>query len=210
MVQCHRFYNLVLLPKIREDIAEHKKLNFHYYQALKKALFKPSAFMKGILLPLCQVPLSTSNIFKFLVLIVLQSYSCTLREAAILSSIIMKKSIPVLHSSAALLKIAELDYHPANVFFMKWAILVFNCMDWHLQGLSLIRNTLCHFAYWMLLSNIFSGVYTTHWCLSDGIKLCLCLHRGQQALLCSPCLILFFLDIKLIFRQTKRKLSRFG
>lgn len=96
-----RFYNLVLLPKIREDIAEHKKLNFHYYQALKKALFKPSAFMKGILLPLCQ------------------SYSCTLREAAILSSIIMKKSIPVLHSSAALLKIAELDYHPANVFFMK-------------------------------------------------------------------------------------------
>ena len=119
MVQCHRFYNLVLLPKIREDIAEHKKLNFHYYQALKKALFKPSAFMKGILLPLCQVPLSTSNIFKFLVLIVLQSYSCTLREAAILSSIIMKKSIPVLHSSAALLKIAELDYHPANVFFMK-------------------------------------------------------------------------------------------
>lgn len=50
-----RFYNLVLLPRIRDDIAEYKRLNFHLYQALRKALFKPGAFMKGILLPLCEV-----------------------------------------------------------------------------------------------------------------------------------------------------------
>ena len=50
-----RFFNLVLLPRIRDDIAEFKKLNFHLYQALRKALFKPAAFMKGFLIPLCEV-----------------------------------------------------------------------------------------------------------------------------------------------------------
>lgn len=53
-----RFYNLVLLPRIRDDIDEYKKLNFHLYQALKKSLFKPGAFMKGILIPLCEVGVS--------------------------------------------------------------------------------------------------------------------------------------------------------
>jgi essential nuclear protein 1 len=42
-----RFFNLVLLPRIRDDIAEYKKLNFHLYCALKKALFKPGAWFKG-------------------------------------------------------------------------------------------------------------------------------------------------------------------
>ena len=32
-----------------------RKLNYHLYQALKKALYKPAAFFKGILLPLCEV-----------------------------------------------------------------------------------------------------------------------------------------------------------
>ena len=52
-----RFFNLVLLPRVRDDIAEYKKLNFHLYQALRKALFKPGAFFKGFLLPLCEVSL---------------------------------------------------------------------------------------------------------------------------------------------------------
>lgn len=50
-----RFYNLVLLPRVRDDISEYKKLNYHLYQALRKALFKPGAFFKGIVLPLCEV-----------------------------------------------------------------------------------------------------------------------------------------------------------
>ncbi|KAK0078996.1 hypothetical protein PV325_001863 [Microctonus aethiopoides] len=70
---------------IRDDLAEYKRLNFHLYQALKKALFKLCGFMKGILLPL------------------LESGTCTLREAAIVGSLIAKKSITILHSSAALL-----------------------------------------------------------------------------------------------------------
>lgn len=28
-----RFFNLVLLPRVRDDIAEYKRLNFHLYQA---------------------------------------------------------------------------------------------------------------------------------------------------------------------------------
>jgi len=96
-----RYYNLVLLPRIRDDIAEYKRLNFHLYQALRKALFKPGGFMKGILLPL------------------LESGTCTLREAIIVGSVIARNSIPILHSSAALLKIAEMDYTGANSIFLR-------------------------------------------------------------------------------------------
>ncbi|CAN0186049.1 unnamed protein product [Lampetra planeri] len=96
-----RFFNLVLLPRVRDDIAEYKRLNFHLYMALKKALFKPGAWFKGILLPLCE------------------SGTCTLREAIIVGSILSKSSIPVLHSSAALLKIAEMEYSGANSVFLR-------------------------------------------------------------------------------------------
>ncbi|XP_072766773.1 bystin [Anoplolepis gracilipes] len=96
-----RFYNLILLPRIRDDLAEYKRLNFHLYQALRKALFKPAGFMKGILLPL------------------LESGTCTLRESVIIGSVIAKNSIPMLHSSAAILKIAEMDYTGANSIFLR-------------------------------------------------------------------------------------------
>ena len=95
------FFNLVLLPRVRDDISEFKRLNFHLYMALKKALFKPAAFFKGVLLPLCE------------------SGTCTLREALIVSSVLAKCSIPMLHSSAALLKIAEMEYSGANSIFLR-------------------------------------------------------------------------------------------
>ena len=50
-----RFYNIYLLPRLRDDIEFYKKLNFHMMQCLKKALYKPAAFFKGILLPLLTV-----------------------------------------------------------------------------------------------------------------------------------------------------------
>ena len=99
--RAQRFYNLVLLPRIRDDITEYKRLNFHLYAALKKSLFKPAAFFKGLLLPLCE------------------SGTCTLREALIISSVLAKTSVPVLHSSAALLKLAEMDYSGANSIFIR-------------------------------------------------------------------------------------------
>ena len=51
----HRFFNLVLLPRVRDDLAEYKRLNFQLFMSLKKAIFKPAAFFKGILLPICEV-----------------------------------------------------------------------------------------------------------------------------------------------------------
>lgn len=96
-----RFYNLVLLPRIRDDLAEYSRLNAHLYAALRKALFKPAAFMKGLILPL------------------LESGDCTLREAIIIGSVIARNQIPILHSSACLLKICEMDYSGANSIFIR-------------------------------------------------------------------------------------------
>ncbi|KAL4555271.1 hypothetical protein LXL04_037886 [Taraxacum kok-saghyz] len=96
-----RFYKFVLLPRIRQDIRKNKKLHFALYQALKKAVYKPSAFHKGILFPLCT------------------SQTCNLREAVIIGSILEKVSIPPLHSSAALMKLAEMEYCGTTSYFIK-------------------------------------------------------------------------------------------
>lgn len=44
---------------------------------------------------------------------------CTLREATIIGSVLAKCSIPILHSSAVLLKIAEMEYSGANSIFIR-------------------------------------------------------------------------------------------
>nr|CAG8517576.1 15752_t:CDS:10 [Entrophospora candida] len=89
--QSQRFFDIVLLDKVRDDIKENKKLNPHLYMALKKALYKPAAFFKGILFPL----------------------------SAIVGSVISKVSIPMLHSSAALLRLAEMDYTGPSSLFIR-------------------------------------------------------------------------------------------
>jgi essential nuclear protein 1 len=94
-----RFFNLVLLPAVRSNIEQYKKLNYHLYMAVKKAVFKPNAFFKGFLLPLAQ--------------------DCSSREAAIIGSILIKVSLPVLHASAALLKMTEYDYSIGTSYFVK-------------------------------------------------------------------------------------------
>lgn len=95
-----RFYNLVLLDSIRADIQANKKLNYHYYMALRKSVYKPAAFFKGILLPLAKE-------------------NCTLREAAIVASALQRVSIPVLHSAVAIHKLAQLEYSGAQSIFIK-------------------------------------------------------------------------------------------
>lgn len=57
--------------------------------------------MKGLLLPL------------------LESGTCTLREATIVGSVVGKNSIPILHSAAAMLKIAEMEYTGANSIILR-------------------------------------------------------------------------------------------
>jgi essential nuclear protein 1 len=96
-----RFYNMILLPAVRNDIQEHKKLNYHLFMSLKKSIYKPSAFFKGILLPIAE------------------SKSCSLKEAVILGSVISRITIPVLHAAAALLKLAEMEYSGTNSYFVR-------------------------------------------------------------------------------------------
>ena len=99
--QVQRFLSLVLLDRVRDDIVENKKLNYHLYMAIKKALYKPAPFFKGFLFPLCE------------------SGTCTLKEAAIVGSVLSKVSIAVLHSSAALLRLAQMDYTGPNSLFIR-------------------------------------------------------------------------------------------
>lgn len=83
------FLNTVLLERVRDDIQETKKLNVHLYNSLKASFYRPSAFFKGFLFPLVES-------------------GCTLREAHIISSVLAKIKIPVLHSAAAILRLCEI------------------------------------------------------------------------------------------------------
>ena len=53
--QAQLFLEVVLLDAIRSDITQNQKLNPHYYECLKRSLFKPSAFFKGLIFPLLDV-----------------------------------------------------------------------------------------------------------------------------------------------------------
>ena len=53
--QSQRFYKDILADRIREEILINKKLSVQSYMALKKAVYKPAAFFKGLLFPLCEV-----------------------------------------------------------------------------------------------------------------------------------------------------------
>ncbi|KAF2140537.1 uncharacterized protein K452DRAFT_252228 [Aplosporella prunicola CBS 121167] len=93
------FLNSILLERVRADIhdSKEKKLNVHLYKALKKALYKPAAFFKGILFPL------------------VGGGDCTLREAHIIASVLARVSIPVLHSAAALHRLCEIAAEQMSV-----------------------------------------------------------------------------------------------
>jgi len=63
-------------------------------------LYKPAAFFKGILFPLCKG-------------------GCTLKEASIVGSVLARVHVPVLHSAAALLRLAQMDYAGPNSLFIR-------------------------------------------------------------------------------------------
>ena len=44
--QAQRFLATVLLPHVRQDIRENRRLHFALFQSLKKAAYKPDAFFK--------------------------------------------------------------------------------------------------------------------------------------------------------------------
>lgn len=95
-VVVQRFLEMVILDRVREDIYENKKLNVHLFNSLKKALYKPAAFFKGFLFPL------------------VGSGTCTLREAHIISAVLTRVSIPVLHSAAAIKGLCDIAAQEAS------------------------------------------------------------------------------------------------
>jgi len=97
MVQ--RYLSLVLLENVRDNIAKYKKLNCHLYKAVKKAVFKTSAFFRGFLLPLAE--------------------DATAREAVIIGSILAKVSINNLDAAAAIMKCTHMEYQVGSGFFLK-------------------------------------------------------------------------------------------
>lgn len=82
------FYRCVLLPAVRHDLSRSKALSHHYYEALIRAVFKPTAWFKGILLPLVEE-------------------GCTYREASVIGGVLRKVSIPVMHASAFIVQICR-------------------------------------------------------------------------------------------------------
>ncbi|AQZ09817.1 ENP1 (YBR247C) [Zygosaccharomyces parabailii] len=100
--EAQQFVNIVLLERFRENIetSTDHTLNYHIYRALKKSLYKPSAFFKGFLFPLVES-------------------GCNVREATIAASVLAKVSVPVLHSSAALSYLLRLPFSPATTVFIK-------------------------------------------------------------------------------------------
>jgi len=94
-----RFYNVILLPNVQQNIAQFKKLNYHLYMAVKKAMFKTGAFFKGFLLPLAE--------------------TASTREAIIIGSVLQKMSINALDVAAALVKMTTYEYKLGNGYFIK-------------------------------------------------------------------------------------------
>lgn len=100
--EAQKFVNQILLERFRTCIEESEdhSLNYHLYRALKKSLYKPAAFFKGFLLPLVDS-------------------HCSVREATIAGSVLVKVSIPVLHSSVALTQLLQRDFTPATTVFIR-------------------------------------------------------------------------------------------
>ncbi|ETW84520.1 hypothetical protein HETIRDRAFT_146937 [Heterobasidion irregulare TC 32-1] len=104
--QARVFLEGVVLDAVRENIndpsskKDHRKLNVHYYDSLIRALYKPMAFFKGILFPMLD-------------------NGCTLKEAAIVASVLTKVSVPVDHSSAALMRLAGMEYTGPTSLFIR-------------------------------------------------------------------------------------------
>ena len=97
-----RFYNLILLGRVRDDIDRNGRLNYHLFSALRKAVYKPAAFFKGVLLPLAA-----------------EGGGCTLKEATVVAAVVSRVSIPANHSAVALLKLAELPYSGPTSLFVR-------------------------------------------------------------------------------------------
>jgi essential nuclear protein 1 len=103
------FFKYYLLPKCLKNISERGKLNYHLFQALRKAIFRPSLWFRGILFPFLKGQFNpeykpgvrfNGNVLSL----------GTIKQSQIISAVLMKCSVPNVHASAAFLKVMELPY----------------------------------------------------------------------------------------------------
>ena len=93
-----RYYNLILLPRVRDDIRANKaKLSF-ILRRQKSHLQTSSVLLR--------------------VYYYLAESACTLKEALIVGSVMSKVSIPMMHSAAAMLKLTQLPYSGGTSIFL--------------------------------------------------------------------------------------------
>ncbi|CAH8584006.1 unnamed protein product [Heterobilharzia americana] len=57
----HHFYELYLLPKVKQDIEENRRLCFHLFEALIRSMFRPEEFISGVYLPWVQSEMSKTE-----------------------------------------------------------------------------------------------------------------------------------------------------
>lgn len=95
------FLQEYLLPRVLVDVSEEKKINYHLFKALQKAVYRPASFFKGI-------------IFAFM-----DRSNVTLKQAQILGAVLMKSSFPKAHLNAALFQALQKNYSATNNFLIK-------------------------------------------------------------------------------------------
>jgi essential nuclear protein 1 len=113
-----------LVPAIKNDLQKNKKLNYHYYESLIKALYKTNAWFKGILFQFCD-----KNV--------------NMREVKVIESLLSKISIPVISSSVALIKMTEMEPSSAILHYLR--ALVCKNYSFPKKVLSVLTNYLIQF-----------------------------------------------------------------
>lgn len=104
------FFKYYLLPRILKEISQKGKLDYHLYEALKKGLFRPAIWFRGILFPFMRGEFQLTDRLGTRPDPYIRSKG-TIKQAQIIASAIMKKSIPNLHASAAILKSIQFQYN---------------------------------------------------------------------------------------------------
>jgi essential nuclear protein 1 len=88
------------MPAVREDLKKNKKLNFHYFEALRKAIYKTNAWFQAVVLFLCE-------------------NNATSREIQIVETLLKQMSIIPLSSAVAMIKMTQMESNPAVIHFLK-------------------------------------------------------------------------------------------
>nr|CAH8864476.1 unnamed protein product [Trichobilharzia regenti] len=57
----HHFYELYLLPKVKQDIEENRRLCVHLFESLIASMFRPEEFISGVYLPWVQSEMSKTE-----------------------------------------------------------------------------------------------------------------------------------------------------